>query len=224
MRESLIFAHFLFFGEWCEWFTHCRSFPLSDVSKSLRALAKNERCERIAQVAHQKWWVTMSDSPTLLRRNERSWAIRSGRSPKMSEWVNHSFFWANRSFAHFWAKNERFAQKSDERIPSPASFQVSMKTSSLLGLGIQALELAEKLQVSMKTSSLIGLGIQALELAGKIQVFFETSSLLGLGIQALELAGKLQVFMKTSSLLGLVIPALFSVLWSRKTPPITLAF
>ena len=26
----------------------------------------------------------------------------------------------NRSFAHFWAKNERFARKTNERIPSPA--------------------------------------------------------------------------------------------------------
>ena len=31
------------------------------------------------------------------------------------------FFIANRSFAHFFAKNERFAQKTDERIPSPAA-------------------------------------------------------------------------------------------------------
>ena len=30
-------------------------------------------------------------------------------------------FLANRSFAHFFAKNERFAQKTDERIPSPAA-------------------------------------------------------------------------------------------------------
>ena len=36
-------------------------FLMSDVSKSLRSLTKNERCERIAQVAHQKW-ATMSDS------------------------------------------------------------------------------------------------------------------------------------------------------------------
>ena len=28
-------------------------------------------------------------------------------------------FWANRSFAHFWTKIERFARKSNERIPSP---------------------------------------------------------------------------------------------------------
>ena len=33
----------------------------SDVSESLRLLTKNERCEQIAQVAHQKWAI-MSDS------------------------------------------------------------------------------------------------------------------------------------------------------------------
>ena len=100
------FAHFLFFGE---------------------------RCERIAQVAHQKWamWVNPSGrSPKMsdhkrfaqvAQQNERPWANCSGRSPKKSEWTNRKFFWANRSFAHFWAKNERFAQKTNERIPSPAS-------------------------------------------------------------------------------------------------------
>ena len=72
---------------------------------------KNEWCERIAQVAHQKW-ATRSDLLTSLRGNERYWANRSGRSPKMSEWVNCSF-------AHFWAKNEQFTRKTDERIPSP---------------------------------------------------------------------------------------------------------
>ena len=65
------------------------SFLMSDVSESLRLLTKNERCEQIAQVAHQKW-------------------------------ANHWVFWANRSFAIFFAKNEQFAQKTDERIPSPA--------------------------------------------------------------------------------------------------------
>ena len=104
------------------------SFLVSDVSESLRSLTKNERCERIAQVAHQKW-ATMSDSLRSLRGNERSWANRSGRSPKMSEWANRSFFWANRSFAHFFAKNERFAQKTDERIPSPAYYANSFLLS-----------------------------------------------------------------------------------------------
>ena len=60
--------------------------------------------ERFAQVTQRKWAM---------------WANRSFRSPKMSEWVNCSFFWANRSFAHFLTKNERFARKSNERIPSP---------------------------------------------------------------------------------------------------------
>ena len=64
----------------------------------------------------------MSDVSELLRsftKNKRPWASCSGRSPTISELVNRSFFWANHSFAHFFAKNERFAQKSDERIPSP---------------------------------------------------------------------------------------------------------
>ena len=37
------------------------------------------------------------------------WANRSGCLPKMSEWANRLLFWANCSFA----------QKTDERIPSP---------------------------------------------------------------------------------------------------------
>ena len=95
------------------------SFLVSNMSESLRSLTKNERCEQIAQIAHQKW-ATMSDSLTLLRGNERSRANRSGHSPKMSKWVNRSFFWGNHSSAHFWAKNKWFAQKTDERILSPA--------------------------------------------------------------------------------------------------------
>ena len=61
--------------------------------------------ERFAQVAHQKW-ATMNE---LLRP-----------LTKMSEWANCSLFRANRSFAWFFAKNKRFARKTNERIPSPA--------------------------------------------------------------------------------------------------------
>ena len=89
-----------------------RSPKMSDVSESLKSLTKNQRpwaiCshrseelsdhERIAQVAHQKWG--MSES---------------------------LFFWANCSFAHFWAKHERFARKTDERIPSPARNSLTYK-------------------------------------------------------------------------------------------------
>ena len=46
------------------------SFLTSDVSESLRLLNKNEWCEQVSQVAHQKWVM---------------WANRSGCSPKMSE-------------------------------------------------------------------------------------------------------------------------------------------
>ena len=96
------------------------SFLMIYVSKSLRSLTKNERCEWITQVAHQKW-ATMSNSLRLLTNNEWPWANRSDCSQKMSKWANRSVFWANRSFAHVFAKNERFAQKTDERIPSSAT-------------------------------------------------------------------------------------------------------
>ena len=84
------------------------SFLVSDVSESLRSLTKNERCERIAQVPHQKW-ATMSNLLRSLRGNVWSWANRSGRSPKMSKCVNCSFL----------GKKRRFAWKTDEQIPSP---------------------------------------------------------------------------------------------------------
>ena len=110
------------------------------------------KCLRFAQIAQDKWamWANISGgSPKLsdlsksLRSftiNEQPWAIRLGRSPKMSDHEliaqvahlkcanerNRSFFWANHSFAYFWAKNERFAQKIDERIPSPGFFPPSL--------------------------------------------------------------------------------------------------
>ena len=46
------------------------SFLVSDVSKSLRSLTKNEQCERIAHFAHQKR-ATISKSLILLTKNER---------------------------------------------------------------------------------------------------------------------------------------------------------
>ena len=69
------------------------SFLLSDVSESLRLLTKNEQCEWITQVVHQKW-ATMSNSLRWLRGNERLWANRSVRSPKMSEWANCRVFFS----------------------------------------------------------------------------------------------------------------------------------
>ena len=71
------------------------SFMVSNVSELLRSLTKNDRCEQIAQVAHQKW------------ANERN-ALFLSKSLIGS------------LFAHFLAKNKQFAQKTDEQIPNPA--------------------------------------------------------------------------------------------------------
>ena len=46
------------------------SFLVSDVSKLLRFLTKNERCEQMAQAAHQKW-ATMSELISSLTKNEQ---------------------------------------------------------------------------------------------------------------------------------------------------------
>ena len=89
--ERMSDTHFLFFGERYEW---------------------------IAQVAHQKWAM---------------WANRSGCSPKMSdvseslrsltknEQMSELLIFLSESLIHsFLDKKQRFARKSNERIPSPA--------------------------------------------------------------------------------------------------------
>ena len=58
MSKLLIFAHFLFFGERCEWIAH------------------------FAQI---KWAMWGNRSFRLLTKIERPWAIRSGRSEEMSD-------------------------------------------------------------------------------------------------------------------------------------------
>ena len=71
----------------------------------------------------------VSESLRLPTKNERPWAICSGRSEEMNDreliaqvahqkWANEWI--AHRSITHFWEKNERFARKTDDRIPSPA--------------------------------------------------------------------------------------------------------
>ena len=88
------------------------SFLVSDVSKSLRLLNKNVRCEQIAQVAHQKWAM---------------WANCSGRSEEMSDgdwiaqvahqkWANEPI--AHRSFAHFRQKTSDSHGKLMSEFPA----------------------------------------------------------------------------------------------------------
>ena len=80
-------------------------------NRSFRSLKMSDH-ERFAQVAQRKWAMRVN---------------RSFRSPKVSQWVNRSFFWVNRSFALFWTKNERFTWKSNERIPSPGIIEYLQK-------------------------------------------------------------------------------------------------
>ena len=64
------------------------SFLVSKVSESLRSLTKNEQCEWITQVAHQKW-ATMSDSLRSLRGNE--WCKQIAHQKWANEWITHFF-------------------------------------------------------------------------------------------------------------------------------------
>ena len=90
------------------------------MSESLRLLTKNERCEQIAQVAHQKW-ATMNNSLRSLTKNERM----SESLIFLSESLIRSFFdknWAIRSEIK-WASPEqkdcmaRFATGAIWKIP-----------------------------------------------------------------------------------------------------------
>ena len=75
----------------------------------------------------------MSNVSKLLTKNEQPWAIRSGRLEEMSDreriaqvahqnWVNERIarFFSESLIRKFLAKNERFAQKTNEQIQSPA--------------------------------------------------------------------------------------------------------
>ena len=120
-----------------------RSFPLissfwvSDVCESLISLKSNERCERMAHFAHQKW-ATMSDSLRSLRGNERM----SDSLKKMSDSLIRSFLVSDLSqsltIAHFlwatWANcswSLIFGQRN-ERLPQIAHFKLSDLSDSLM--------------------------------------------------------------------------------------------
>ena len=80
------------------------SFLMSDVSKSLRSLTKNERCEQSTQVAHQKW-ATMSDSLRLITKNEQIARF-------LSKLLLSSFF------AHFFAKKNNLLKIPMSQFPT----------------------------------------------------------------------------------------------------------
>ena len=86
-------AHFLFFGEGCEWIT---------------------------QVAHQKWamWGNHSGCLPKMSDHERSWVYRSGHSPKMSKWVNHNFFERIARLLIFGQKTSNSLRKPMSKFPA----------------------------------------------------------------------------------------------------------
>ena len=90
---------------------------LDFLKKGKASLIPSERSEQIAQVAQDKW-ATVSDSLRSLSR--KAIVSESLRSLSKNEWMSESLtFWANRSFAHLFGKNEQFAPKFNERIPKP---------------------------------------------------------------------------------------------------------
>ena len=99
MSDSLIFPHFFFFCERCEWIAHFAQIKWTMWSNRSFCSPKMSNHERFAQVAQRKWAV---------------WANRSFRSLKMSKWVNLSVLSESLICSFFY---KRFAQKSNERIP-----------------------------------------------------------------------------------------------------------
>ena len=70
MSESLIFAHFLFFGERCEWIAHFAQIKWAMWANSSGRSPKISDHEGFAQVAQRKWAI-MNESLRSLTLNER---------------------------------------------------------------------------------------------------------------------------------------------------------
>ena len=103
ISKSLIFAHYLFFGERCEWIAHFSQIKWAMwANRSFRSPKMSDH-ERFAQIAQRKWAM---------------WANRSFRSPKMSKWVNRSFFEWIASSLIFWQKTSRSLGNQMSEFPA----------------------------------------------------------------------------------------------------------
>ena len=67
------------------------SFLVSDVSELLRLLTKNERCERITQVTHQKWVTMTISSGCSEEMSDREWIAQVAHQKLADEWIAHFF-------------------------------------------------------------------------------------------------------------------------------------
>ena len=117
MSESLTFAHFLFFGEQCEWIVH-----FAQIKWAMWA----NRWGRSPKMSNHARF----DSLRSLRGNERSWANHSGRSPKKRKWANRSGLLIclerPERFAHGFISSER-----PERFANGSSFVLCDLSKSL---------------------------------------------------------------------------------------------
>ena len=88
--------------------------------------------ERFAQVAQRKLAI-VSESLRSLTKNDQI-----------------ALFFVNRSFAHFFAKNEQFAQKANEQIPSPGSKAAISAAALAASTAASAAETAKEEKVTPK--------------------------------------------------------------------------
>ena len=70
MSKSLIFALFLFLGEWCEWIAHFAQIKWTIWANISGRSPKMSDQERFAQVSQRKWAI-VSESLRSLTKNER---------------------------------------------------------------------------------------------------------------------------------------------------------
>ena len=102
-------------NEWIpRFFWANRSFALLlTINKQFaHSLFFHERCERMAQVAYYKWAMLVTQVAHQKWENEQIASF-------LSEFLIRSLF------SHFFATNERFAQKTDEPISNPGYYQQS---------------------------------------------------------------------------------------------------
>ena len=124
--ESLIFAHFLFLSEWCEWIAHFAQIKWEMWANRSGPSLEMSDCERIAQVAHQQWaneWIAhffeqifgqkksdllgnqMSEFPALQKSDCEQFAQVTHENEQIAR-----FFWVNCSFALLFTKIKQFTQ------------------------------------------------------------------------------------------------------------------
>ena len=142
------------------------SFFVSNVNETLILLKSNERCERIAHFVHKK----MSDHEWFAQVAQRKWAIvsESLRSLTKNEQMNELLVFLSKSLnCSFWAKNEWFAWKTEEQIPSPGPTSVAQLKLSYENLAEQWLAILN-IETDLPPNAILGLCHTKWTLIGRV--------------------------------------------------------